>query len=178
MRHARLISRAAPYLSGTALVEKVISVPEGQLFKLQGFLRHYDLHGFMCVPKPDGLNLGDGQEYNEQKLIENPGQLLLADADFGFCIENPRASYKLTPDQFGAEFADASEKAWPPNSCWRLRIPHQTGRELIYNLPVDFRCKIRSLHPREEVDPDFRSTFVHYIPDRPRGSGHQVSAHT
>jgi hypothetical protein len=134
MRHARLISRAALYLSGTALVEKVISVPEGQLSKLQGLLRHYDLFGFSCAPKPDGLNLGDGQAYNERKLIENPGQILLVDADFGFCIENPRASYKLTPEQFGAEFSDASQLAALNNVrlwgfCYRQTQGYYIGRQ-------------------------------------------------
>jgi hypothetical protein len=112
LRHAVQVATAAFTWSGTKLEERVIGVPESQMDKLQHYLRSYNLHGFRCRPKPDGLNLGDGQEYNERKLIENPGQIAISDADFGqWAIENPRASYKLTPPQFGSEFEDASQHA-------------------------------------------------------------------
>ena len=110
-RHARLIARAAYTWSETRLVERVISVPADQLETLKYHLRSHQLYGFECLPRPGGRTFGEDQEFNERSLIENPGQIAISDADFGFCIENPRASYKLMPSQFGAEFEDASRLA-------------------------------------------------------------------
>lgn len=111
VRHARLLSRAAYTWSETNLLERIISVPENQIDALKFHLRPHELCGFTCLPRPSGGSFGDDQEFNEKFLIENPGQIAISDADFGFCIENPRASFKLNPQQFGAEFEDASKLA-------------------------------------------------------------------
>jgi len=144
-RHARLVARAAYTWSETRLVERVISVPAEQLETLKSHLQPHRLYGFECLPRPGGRTFGEDQEFNERSLIENPGQIAIADSDFGFCIENPRASYKLTPLQFGAEFEDASKlarynhvKLW--GFCYRQTQGPFQGRQGMHSSVSDNAC--------------------------------------
>lgn len=111
IKQAALLARAAYTWSETKLQQRVISVPELQMEKLKYHLRVHDMHGFYCLPRPDDGTFGEDQEFNERHLIENPGKIVLTDADFGFSIENPQASFKLTPLQWGAEFEDSVQLA-------------------------------------------------------------------
>jgi hypothetical protein len=101
-------------------VQKIVSVPEYQADRLTNLLlaekglTYPGLSAFQIRVRPDGT-FGENQHWHEFECVENPGQIVIADADFGHaCIETAgmvNGEGQLPDEAFSARFIAASKLA-------------------------------------------------------------------